>query len=313
MLPKTNYKNQSGQALIIILLAMSVVLTLVLSSVSRSVTDIRITTEEEESLRAFSAAEAGVEKALLELTSTGGFDSDSGTLDGQTNTSYNVVAEDIPAGSYYEYPNGLMSGETATFWLVGQDANGNLNCDNNACAKPVRTRICFGDENSPHNNQYTPAIEIQAYYDNAPNAANPPISITSGDYTTIKVDNKALDGYGARANSNNFISAGACPIAELSSKYEFGYTFDQNTIGDCLPSRTCVLMLKVKMHYANQPTPVVIGLNEGPSPVLPAQGVIINSTGVSGESSRRLKVNYNTASMPEIFNNILFSASGITK
>ena len=60
-------KNQKGQALIIILLVMSVVLTVVLSSVSRSVTEIVVTGYEEDALRAFSAAEAGVEEKLLNI------------------------------------------------------------------------------------------------------------------------------------------------------------------------------------------------------------------------------------------------------
>ena len=58
-------KKQSGQALLIILLVMAVGLTVALAIVSRSVTDIRISRQEEESARAFSAAEAGIEQALI--------------------------------------------------------------------------------------------------------------------------------------------------------------------------------------------------------------------------------------------------------
>jgi len=58
-------KKESGQALLIVLLGMAVILTLVLSIVSRSVTDISLTKKDEESLRAFSAAEAGVEQLLV--------------------------------------------------------------------------------------------------------------------------------------------------------------------------------------------------------------------------------------------------------
>ena len=61
---KRNVGNQ-GQALLIVLLTLSVVLTIVLSIVSRSITDISITSLEEDSQRAFNAAEAGVEQALL--------------------------------------------------------------------------------------------------------------------------------------------------------------------------------------------------------------------------------------------------------
>ena len=58
-------KRESGQALILVLLSLSVVLTLVLYVVSRSVTDVAVSSQQEESVRAFSAAEAGIEKTLV--------------------------------------------------------------------------------------------------------------------------------------------------------------------------------------------------------------------------------------------------------
>ena len=63
------YTSQSGQALLIVLLSMAVILTVVLSFASKSITEVSITSYEEDALRAFSAAEAGVEKALLNFKS----------------------------------------------------------------------------------------------------------------------------------------------------------------------------------------------------------------------------------------------------
>ena len=57
--------RESGQALLIVVLSLAVVLTVVLSILARSVTDIKLSTGSEESLRAFSAAEAGIERALI--------------------------------------------------------------------------------------------------------------------------------------------------------------------------------------------------------------------------------------------------------
>lgn len=56
--------DEKGQALLIVALVMVVVLTVGLALVSRSITNQRLTTEEDNSQRAFSAAEAGVELAL---------------------------------------------------------------------------------------------------------------------------------------------------------------------------------------------------------------------------------------------------------
>jgi Tfp pilus assembly protein PilX len=56
--------SESGQALIILLLIMVVGLTVGLSIATRTITDLRISTQSEESQKAFSAAEAGIEDAL---------------------------------------------------------------------------------------------------------------------------------------------------------------------------------------------------------------------------------------------------------
>lgn len=59
-------KKNGGQVTLVALLVMVVLLTVGLAVVSRSVTDIRISKEAEESARAFSAAEAGIEDLLKE-------------------------------------------------------------------------------------------------------------------------------------------------------------------------------------------------------------------------------------------------------
>lgn len=63
---KKNLK--SGQTALIVLLIMVVILTVALSLISRSITDIKISQDEQEALRAFSAAEAGIEDMLNRVT-----------------------------------------------------------------------------------------------------------------------------------------------------------------------------------------------------------------------------------------------------
>lgn len=57
-------KDQSGQILLIVILTMIVALTVGLSIASRTVTNLKISKQNEESTRAFQAAEAGIQKAL---------------------------------------------------------------------------------------------------------------------------------------------------------------------------------------------------------------------------------------------------------
>jgi Tfp pilus assembly protein PilX len=63
--------RESGQALVLVLLSLSVVLTLVLFILARSITDVTVSSRQEESVRAFSAAEAGIERALVAGTGFG--------------------------------------------------------------------------------------------------------------------------------------------------------------------------------------------------------------------------------------------------
>ena len=107
------FRNQKGQAVLVVLLSLSVVLIVVMFVVSRSVTDISLSTKEEDSLRAFSAAEAGVERALVIGTDQGGDFGDA---------SFNAAVTSFATGSNsVVYPISLKSGETATFWFSRQD------------------------------------------------------------------------------------------------------------------------------------------------------------------------------------------------
>lgn len=65
-------RENSGQIALVVLLIMVALLTIGLAVVSRSVTDIRISKETEESARAFSAAEAGIEEILKREVLTAG-------------------------------------------------------------------------------------------------------------------------------------------------------------------------------------------------------------------------------------------------
>ena len=56
--------KEKGQIILILLLVMTVALGVGLTIVQRSLTDISTSTKVEQSSRAFSAAEAGIEKAL---------------------------------------------------------------------------------------------------------------------------------------------------------------------------------------------------------------------------------------------------------
>src|SRR3972149_10501389 len=105
-----NKLRERGQALLIVLLSMAVILTVVLSVISRSITDISLTTYSEDALRAFSAAEAGVERALI-------VGSDVSEAIG--NASFTADVSGLAEGSSsYDYPIEVYSGESIYIWFV---------------------------------------------------------------------------------------------------------------------------------------------------------------------------------------------------
>ncbi|KKT82379.1 MAG: hypothetical protein UW79_C0007G0001, partial [Candidatus Yanofskybacteria bacterium GW2011_GWA2_44_9] len=65
-------KRGQGQVIIILLLVVVIALGVGLTVVGRSITEISTSTKTEDSTRAFSAAEAGIERALSESYNAGG-------------------------------------------------------------------------------------------------------------------------------------------------------------------------------------------------------------------------------------------------
>ncbi|MCL5411286.1 MAG: hypothetical protein M1150_00905 [Patescibacteria group bacterium] len=86
---KNAYQNQSGQMLIIIVLILVVGITIALSLVSRSVTDVRLSTNTEQSNRAYTAAEAGIEDALRKIASSAAVGTGSASFS-DSDVKYNI-------------------------------------------------------------------------------------------------------------------------------------------------------------------------------------------------------------------------------
>jgi Tfp pilus assembly protein PilX len=85
---------RSGQALVVVLLIVAVVLTLGLSIASRGVTEINVSSVENDSSKALDAAEAGVESALGAIATPGP------TVKVGTNSSYQINVVTTGSGEY---------------------------------------------------------------------------------------------------------------------------------------------------------------------------------------------------------------------
>ncbi len=113
--PKT---KQQGQVLLILLLVISVILVIGLSVVSRSVTDIKISQQSQESARALLVAQTGLEKAIKANSLIG-----SQTV---SDIDYSVAKNTLGGGTEYIFPDSISTVEPVTLWLVDHDTNGLL-------------------------------------------------------------------------------------------------------------------------------------------------------------------------------------------
>lgn len=287
--------TKSGQALLIVLLTMAVVLTIVLSVLSRSVTDIAVTSREEESLRAFSAAEAGVEQALVRGNLSGTF--------ADTQAAYDADLDEIGKGEQsFAYPLEIASGDTATVWFVAHDDAGSLVCDlSNPCFTGNQISICWGSDEGYTNPDIIPAVELSVVY-----------TTTPGDYSTARIARAAFDPNSARTASNRFtpaISSG-CTIDGTSFPFRSSLSLSSLNIPASVYTTQNGLQLGVvRMLYNDSPSPFGVETDG----VLPSQGKSIVSTGTSGESTRKIEVVRLFADLPAVFYSAIFSTTGITK
>ena len=294
--------NQKGQALLLVLLSMAVVLTVVLSIVSRSILDVAVTTGEEEALRAFSAAEAGVERALIVGSDIGKTD----IGDAEFTTGVSGFASGV---GEFVHPVNIFSGESLTAWFVDHDADGNLEC---SASKPCFTgrtiKVCWGKEGTSSSDATTPAMEVTVVYTETP-----------GDYGTTRIARAVFDPNGARRSSNNFSStdAGSCTISGRTLPFQKTIYLDSDLGIDAatiLDVQNGLQYAKLTMYYNSvESHPVGVDVNFPGNSTLPSQGVKIESLGTSGSSNRKIEVFRSYGETPPVFESVLFSPSGVVK
>jgi len=144
----------SGQTLLIIILIAAVILTVGLAVASYSITDIKISQQEEESARAFSAAEAGIEESLKIGSAT------SVTV-GDIMAKVSEIVQGGPGIRSFDF-GGLKfaSGELTNVWLVEHNQAGGFDPSFPSSGKIT---VCWGDA-SQVSSANPPAIETALVY-----------------------------------------------------------------------------------------------------------------------------------------------------
>ena len=279
---------QGGQALVLVLLSLAVVLTLVLFVLSRSVTDVAVSSREEEAVRAFSAAEAGIEKALVVGTGLGG------------------ILNFAESTSAFTYPINLTSGEMATLWFVDHDVDGNIVCGGNKCFRGSQVKICWGKPGTATNTATTPAVELSVFY-----------AATPGDYSTLRIARGVFDPNAGRRVLNAFAApdGGTCTIN--GENFEFQKTVNLATLSTPIPpgsynAENGLQLAHLRIFY-NTDTTHKGGFDVSGGSLLPSQGLIVDSSGEAGQSTRRLSVFQGWPEAPSVFEYSVYSSTGLTK
>lgn len=294
-----NKQRNSGQALVLVLLSLAVVLTLVLFVLARSVTDVAVSSRSEDAIRAFSAAEAGIEQALIV---------GAGSTNQIGNATFTSSVTEFASGqNSFVYPLTLSSGDTSTIWFVEHDSTGNPVCNaGNPCFTGRNLKVCWGREGTSASSATTPAIELSIFYESTP-----------GNPATAKIARAAFDPYSARPSPNNFSAPdlGTCTIN--GENFAFQKTIDLSTLGiaaGVYNVQNGLQMARLRMFY-NTDTSQKVGfdVNIVGNTILPSQGLQADSSGTAGESSRRLTVFQSWPEAPSVFDYAVYSSVGVSK
>jgi hypothetical protein len=305
-LPKN---HSSGQAVLIILLVMAVILTIGLSVVSRSVTDINISQQSEDSARAFSAAEAGIEQALL-LGTSGDFDLSSGT-------KVNVSTREVAFGdNWYIYPTQVSADQIITVWLS--------NYNNSSCVGEKYCRVSTGNNLSVYwgnpgtlsDSPNTPAIEVSIYY---------------LDGTSYKVGKYALDPYinrisnpedqgfcvpgGSLCTGVNYFYDSSTSSTDVGmgdplQAFQYMANLDLSSFNDESVDNKFPLFARLRLLYSTGNNPHYVGVTL-PNGTFPSQGRDVSALGTSGDASSKVHAFRPNLAPPAVFDFVLYSGTDL--
>ena len=286
--------SQKGQVVLILVLVMTVALAIGISVIQRSLSDVSTATKVEQSSRAFSAAEAGIEKALK--------GDPSGVIFPENNSSATLDENSLipavpPAGTRQdplEYPP-LAKEETAHVWLADFTS---LNNPPALFYKQTSLDIYWGDPNAS-SDKAALALSL-VYYD------------SSGKYVSRKW---YLDQI-TRTPANNFDIVPSCTGYTIGSNtYQCKKTLGDSTgfNNNVLPANLMLIRARLLYNTANQPFAVQAVGTCGTECSIPSQVRKLISKGISGQTQRKVQLFQVLKVVPSYFDYAIFSTAEINK
>lgn len=292
-----NRSSESGQILVLVLLVILVGVTVGLSIASRTLSNLKNTAELDQSNRAFSAAEAGIERALSALQA----DPQACDAPSSCAADFEGISADVVVST--------VGGNDRAFGInaLAKDDVIQANLDGYSGRYLTLYWGLTGDRDDCVN--LSAAAVVSVVYEH------------SGQYGLGKA---ALDEClaGGRNPGNGFTRTGI-QLPPASEKvtiqdgsqqdgFAYKYTLDLQPGQSLIPSGATIKMVRVRLMY-NGPKP--IALVPQTSHNLPNQGQQITSTAEVGGTQRTVKVLKTTPALPAIFDYALFngSTSSLTK
>lgn len=298
--------KQKGQIILILIMVMTVALGIGLSIVQKSLVDLSTASKVEQSSRAFSAAEAGIEKALQEqasgnITNTPGLSLDNlSRFDEVVNRGLiPAVAEPNSRQAPLEYPP-LAKEDIVQVWLA----------DLNSLTNPPATFYTQDNLDIYWGNSDTDkaALELTLVYYGTD--STDPIDPSTPKYRSRKW---YLDNVSA-GRSNGFEKLSCSGSYSLENYQCFKKLGDSNGINNGpLPSGLMLIRARLLYNTSSQPFAVQAIGTCNPGCSLPPQAREIISTGVAGETKRKVKVFQMNKVVPPFFDYAIFSVGPIEK
>lgn len=254
--------KESGQMLLIVVLTMIVALTVGLSVVSRTITNLRISKQSEESQRAFQAAEAGIEKTL-----------ESGV----------GAANPQELGNNAQYKTEVNSPTGNTLVLNGGEI----------VEQDVGMDIWLSNYPNYTNQVCPSSCTISFYFNTSQNSC----STGSGNNTRAGIEIVALTGLISNPTVTKYLFDPCAGRTQGANNTIAGTTIDSTTFQNGASiSITNGIIARVIPIYNSVKIGVTSSVN------IPIQGRIIESTGQSGETIRKVQYFQSHPQLPlEIF------------
>lgn len=272
--------REVGQVALITILVLAVGATVALSLIARTTIDTSISNQVEESSRAFSAAEAGVEQALVS--------GQGGTQIVANGVSYNTTVATV-GGSAAPYQLAAITpeGSTETVWFVNHNPDGSVS--ESITFTGTNITICWSYEQPTQ-----PAIAIGILY-------------KSGSDGSYRMARDAFDPNATRASINNFGQVPSPPSGGCgqTNYYKKNISFSSYNIS---PNSDILIALRLRAVYAG----TQFAFDPG-SFTLPLQGSQITSVGTTlAGITRKVVVEKSYPSAPTLFDATVFSESAFS-